>query len=168
MRRVGRSLGPPGDEADSVADADTHLGSPSGHLPRADARALEVDQHLAAAPALSGRTSRVAGHRGPLLSTVVRAVDPHDVGAALDKVAHEAVLLGRIGRQGDHDPHLPAGGLWTEDRLRVPAKEAVATIEDGGTGMAHPGQTRFRSGDRGEGRDDSIEIRKHPRLAATE
>ncbi len=165
LRGVGASLGLAGDEADAVANADAHLVATPGDPARAGARSLEVDQHPAGTPALLGRPSRVGCHRGPLLGRVMRAVDPHHIGAVPDELAHERIVVGRFAWQRDHDSHLPARGRRPEGGLRVSAKEAVAAVEGGGPWVSDRGRARLLPGHRGERSDHRIQVRERSSLA---
>ena len=89
LRRVGRSLRPTRRRDGPRRRRDTHVARTSRDSAGARTRALEVDQHPAGRPLAAAARLALRGHRDPLLGRVVRAVDPHDVGPALDQLVHE-------------------------------------------------------------------------------
>ena len=66
---------------------------------------------------------QVLDHQHPRRFVVVGAIDAHAVHAALQELADEGVVTGRLTGHRDHDPDRPGRGWRTEQRGSVPGQQ---------------------------------------------
>ena len=88
-------------------------------------------------------------HAFPLLRAIVRPVDARDVHALVDEVAHERGVVGRFGRQGDHDPRDAPPRSRPEERIGVAVQRRATEVErERVTRGPRRGRSMIESGER--------------------
>ena len=88
-----------------------------------DLRSAKVHLHGAWPADLQAGPLQVLDHLHPRRVVVVGAIDAHAVHAALQELADEGVVAGRLTGHRDHDPDRPARGRRTEQRGGVPGQQ---------------------------------------------